>query len=89
MSCSDQTCEPNKRNSSFVRDLENANTPQSTRNRSGILPLKRVFSRVLSDITNIVESTPSEPFSQVLNDHESVRNSTKSSRGLISPNPSN
>uniref|UniRef100_A0A0D3DMZ3 ATP-dependent DNA helicase n=1 Tax=Brassica oleracea var. oleracea TaxID=109376 RepID=A0A0D3DMZ3_BRAOL len=72
--------QPKKRSSTLVQDLENSNTPQ---NRSGLLPLKRVFSRVLADVTNIVQQSPSDPLSQVFNHPESVHYSTESSRGLI------
>ncbi|KAF2619856.1 hypothetical protein F2Q68_00040408 [Brassica cretica] len=69
--------QPKKRSSTLVQDLENSNTPQ---NRSGLLPLKRVFSRVLADVTNIVQQSPSDPLSQVFNHPESVHYSTESSR---------
>ncbi|WZZ47503.1 hypothetical protein YC2023_043762 [Brassica napus] len=72
--------QPKKRSSTLVQDLENSNTPQ---NRSGLLPLKRFFSRVLADVTNIVQQSPSDPLSQVFNHPESVHYSTESSRGLI------
>lgn len=79
--------QPKKRSSTLVQDLENSNTPQ---NRSGLLPLKRVFSRVLADVTNTVQQSPSDPLSQVFNHPESVHYSTESSRGLIrKPLPSN
>ncbi|KAH0891365.1 hypothetical protein HID58_053794, partial [Brassica napus] len=80
---SDLSSQPKKRSSTLVQDLENSNTPQTTHNRSGLLPLKRVFSRVLADVTNTVQQSPSDPLSQVFNHPESVHYSTKSSRGLI------
>ena len=42
-------------------------TPQQTDKRLVLLPLKRVFCRVLSDVTNTNHDTPSEPQSGVFN----------------------
>lgn len=76
--CSGQS---NKRSSVYPRSSENTNTPQQTDKRSGLLPLKRVFSRVLGDVTNTVNNTPSEPQSGVSNHIESVHRLSESSRG--------
>ncbi|KAL0884705.1 hypothetical protein Bca101_008686 [Brassica carinata] len=61
-----------KRSSAFLTDSEVTNTPQVRQKRSGLLPLKRVFSRVLADLTNIVQASPTTPQSEVLNHSESV-----------------
>ncbi|KAH0939593.1 hypothetical protein HID58_007054 [Brassica napus] len=60
---------------------QNRITPQQTDKRSGVLPLKRVFCRVLSDVTNTNRDTPSEPQSGVFNHPQSVHTQTESSRG--------
>ncbi|CAN6893335.1 unnamed protein product [Brassica oleracea var. botrytis] len=49
------------RSSVSPQSSENNFTPQQTDKRSGVLPLKRVFCRVLSDVTNTNRDTPSEP----------------------------
>ncbi|KAF8062154.1 hypothetical protein N665_1201s0007 [Sinapis alba] len=63
--------------------FRNSYTPQTNQKRSGLLPLKRVFRRVLVDVTNTVHSTPSEPQSGVLNHPKSILYSTESSRVYI------
>ncbi|KAH0900010.1 hypothetical protein Bca4012_052814 [Brassica carinata] len=56
-----------KRNTAFLTDSEVNNTPQVRGNKSGMLPLKSVFSRVLADVTNTRQSSPTTPQSEVLN----------------------
>ncbi|CAN6835964.1 hypothetical protein YC2023_051233 [Brassica napus] len=63
-----------KRNSAFLTDSEVLfwrfilnNTPQVMQNKSGLLPLKSVFSRVLADVTNTRQTSPTMPQSEVLN----------------------
>lgn len=70
-----------KRSSAFLTDSEVTNTPQVRQKRSGLLPLKRVFSRVLADLTNIVQASPTTPQSEVLNHSESVPPSIDESSG--------
>lgn len=73
---------PNKRGSIYTRSSGNRNTPQQTDTpRSGLLPLKRVFGRVLSDVTNTPHHTPTEPQSGVFNKTQSVHTQRESSRG--------
>lgn len=82
-SSNDSSTRSNK-SSNLRQSGENTNTPQTNEKRSGLLPLKRVFSTVLGDVTNKVRSTPTELQSGVLNHIESVQRQTESSRGLQS-----
>lgn len=42
-------------------------TPQVGQNTNGVLPLKRVFSRVLADVTNTFQSLQNTPQYEVFN----------------------
>ncbi|KAL0783812.1 hypothetical protein Bca101_000057 [Brassica carinata] len=71
-----------KRNTAFLTDSEVNNTPQVRGNKSGMLPLKSVFSRVLADVTNTRQSSPTTHQSEVLNHPLSGLNSITESSGL-------
>ena len=83
-SSNDCSTQSNKRSSVFRQSGENTNTPQTNEKRSVLLPLKRVFSTVLVDVTNTVHSTPTELQSGIFNHIRSVERQTESSRGLQS-----
>ncbi|KAH0872212.1 hypothetical protein HID58_069574, partial [Brassica napus] len=72
------------RSSVSPQSSENRITPQQTDKRSGVLPLKRVFCRVLSDVTNTNRDTPSEPQSgltwQAYEGRSSINDSNTSSK---------
>ncbi|CAG7862632.1 unnamed protein product [Brassica rapa] len=75
----DSSVQKRKRNTAFLTDSEVSNTPQVRGNKSGLLPLKSVFSRVLADVTNTRQRSPTTPQSVVLNDPLSGLNSTTES----------
>ena len=79
----DSSVQKRKRNTAFLTDSEVSNTPQVRGNKSGLLPLKSVFSRVLADVTNTRQRSPTTPQSVVLNDPLSGLNSTTESSGNI------
>ncbi|KAF3586355.1 hypothetical protein F2Q69_00031640 [Brassica cretica] len=83
-SSNDCSTQSNKRSSVFRQSGENINTPQTNEKRSVLLPLKRVFSTVLGDVTNTVHSTPTELQSGIFNHIRSVERQTESSRVNLS-----
>ncbi|KAG2265847.1 hypothetical protein Bca52824_072926 [Brassica carinata] len=100
-SSNDCSTQSNKRSSVFRQSGENTNTPQTNEKRSVLLPLKRVFSTVLVDVTNTVHSTPTELQSGILTtfdllkdkqNHQEVcnlANSTRPSNKQTQPNLNN
>ena len=72
-----------KRNFAFLTDSEVNNTPQVRVNKSGLLPLKSVFSRVLADVTNTRQTSPTTPQSEVINHPLSGLHSITESSGNI------
>ncbi|KAF3555873.1 hypothetical protein F2Q69_00013320 [Brassica cretica] len=59
-----ESLQKRKRNSDFLTDSEVNDTPQVRQNKSGLLPLKSVFSRVLADVTNTFQTSPTTPQSE-------------------------
>ena len=59
------------------------NTPQVLQNKSGLLRLKSVFGRVLADVTNPPQTSPTMPQSEVLNHPLSGLHSITESSGNI------
>lgn len=58
-------------------------TPQLRQNTNGVLPLKRVFSRVLADLTNTFQNSQNTPQSEVFNHPLKTSHSIHESSGNI------